>query len=376
MDNYIIIDGTEYYCEKLWRSNKKDIKKDSNGNIFPFPKEGIQWAGMHIFLTRLKEIEDILTKNNQFKMIKPKKCLLCKKNNITDKIFLHNKILWHNGLSHYIETHNIEPSGRFKDMIFYYDVHIKKQNRNFIKLNGTIYKKFVKIDRKQLNILDALMVHGGYKKKYGDHSTKYSEHAGFLDFEGDTLKKIIVSGNTSRIEDDDDDIYFPNDLDEVREYEYIFHTHPPTPRPGGRVHDGVLYEVPSLGDIFHFIENHNDGNVVGSIVVTPEGLYCIRKLSNDPHQININDDKLYKAYYKAYNKIQEDAIDKYGTQFNDKQFFKVIAQDIEWIDKLNKTLNQFNITIDFYPRKRDINNIWYLDTIYLPFRTNKKKRSI
>ena len=40
-------------------------------------------------------------------------------------------------------------------------------------------------------------------------------------------------------------------------YQYLFHTHPPTPKPGGRAGEGIVYEFPSIGDILHFIDHFN-----------------------------------------------------------------------------------------------------------------------
>jgi len=373
MYNHIIIDGDVYMMEMNWRKNKNDMTKDSKGKRFPYPREGTEWDDMKLFINRMKEIENILDRMNSYKKIENKNCLLCGKKNISTKMYLHNRILWENGLIHYIEMHSIEPSKTFKNMIYLYEIEKKKNNH--ITLNGKYEGNYVRIDKRQLNILDALMIHGGYNKKYTtENEAKYSEHAGVLDFEGTILTKIIVSSNFSRIDDDDDDIYLPVDLDNMKEYEYIFHSHPPTPKPGGRAINGILYEFPSMGDIFHFIDYHNKGNIVGSLVITSEGLYCIRKSNDDSTNISIDDDALFKAYHNAFYIIQEECIDMYGTKFSTRRFYNKIAQDTQWIDKFNKILNKYDIHIDYHPRKKDINNEWILDTVFLPFRKNKKKK--
>jgi len=375
MTNHILIDGQSYMIEKQWRSSKKSSKKDSNGKSFPYPREGVEWPGRDIFTDRLKAIEKILYAKNSFKKIENKKCLICGMLDISKIMFVHNRKVWENGLVHYITEHLIEPSDGFKEMVYLYDLTQKKSSERTVKLTGDYYGEFVKINKRQLNILDALMIHGGYNKKYtNDTEAKYSEHAGTLDFDGTILTRIIVSGNISRNDDDDDDIYLPIDMSDMREYEYIFHSHPPTPRPGGRASEGILYEVPSIGDIFHFIENHNTGNIIGSLVVTSEGLYCIRNLDINSINIQINDNALFKAYSATFNTIQDNSIDKYGTKFSVRKFYTKIAQDTQWIDQLNRTLNKFYIHIDYYPRKKDINDEWILDTVFLPFRKNKKKK--
>jgi len=222
-----------------------------------------------------------------------------------------------------------------------------------------------------------LMVHGGYAKKYVDENeTRFSEHAGMLDFADNVLSRIIVSANTTRVDQDDDEIYLPNDLDDIFDYEYIFHTHPPTPKPGGRATDGILYEFPSIGDIYHFIDHHNQGNIIGSLVCTAEGLYCIRKLTNDGIDINVDEDALYKKYNTVFNKIQRSAVNKYGDRFTTNTFYSKIAQDTEYVGLLNRTMNGFGMHIDYYPRKKDKNGKWYIDTVYLVFRANKPKKHI
>ena len=71
--------------------------------------------------------------------------------------------------------------------------------------------KYLKLDRNQILIMDALMKHGGYTRKYIDKKNRniyrFSEHAGILDFNKLGLEKLIISGKTSRIDKGDEDIY-------------------------------------------------------------------------------------------------------------------------------------------------------------------------
>ena len=191
------------------------------------------------------------------------------------------------------------------------------------------------------------MNHGGYIKRYSDDSKnkyryRFSEHAGILDFKGNFLEKIIVSGKTNRKEAGDDEIFLPQNLPENFEYEYLFHTHPPTPKPGGRVSDGILYEFPSIGDILHFIDHYNDGKTIGSIVITPEGLYNIRKLKLDKNKININENKLFKQYINLSDQVQNKAIKKYSEKFNTYTFYSKISQDKSYINIINNFLKNIN----------------------------------
>lgn len=405
-DNNLIENNKEYKLEKIWRTKKADRSRDSKGELFPYPKENESyWPDKHNILNRLESFGTFLqTKKKVIVYDEPKDCLICGKKNISTKKYKFLNIVWEDGLSHYINTHNIEPSTQFKQFILSKEITKKLNNlyrnqmvsfsargstgtdKNTKKiLNKTRLilsrvqkneKEYVMIERNQMLILDALMIHGGYAKKYIDlekNFSRYSEHAGFLDFEGDSLSKIIVSGKTNRIDEGDEEIYLPMGMDDMFDYEYIFHTHPPTPKPGGRAEDGILYEFPSIGDIYHFIDHHNEGNVIGSLVVTAEGLYNIRKANSDINDIKVNEDDLYKKYQRTFSKIQKDAIIEYGTDFTTKTFYSTIAQNVSYINKMNATLNIFDIHIDYYPRKKDVEGRWIIDTVFLVFRDNKPK---
>lgn len=388
MENVLIINDKEYKLEKIWRKKKTDYSRDSKGNLFPYPVPQVSeynWTDKKTFIERLIALNGFLDLKNKYeKYDHPINCLLCDKKNIITKRYIHDGIMWEDGLIHYMDIHNIEPSIEFKQQI--YHNYLFRQIKRINKMNHSDKTKmilervqkqnndYVMIDKNQILILDALMIHGGYMKRYTDkesEAVRYSEHAGLLDFEGNVLSKIVVSGGTTRVEAGDDEIYLPLDMDGMFEYEYIFHTHPPTPKPGGRASAGILYEFPSIGDIYHFIDHHNDGNVIGSLVVTAEGLYNIRKQSVDTDNIDIDDDKLYKNYYRKFNKIQKEAIANYGVRFSTNKFYSKIAQNTSYITSMNKTLNKFNIHIDFYPRKKDRTGEWIIDTVFLVFRHNK-----
>jgi hypothetical protein len=396
-DNSIIKNNKEYKLEKIWRSEKNDYARDSKGEIFPFPKKGSKWAGEQTVLNRLNSIDEYLNLKKKYELYEePKDCLLCDEKNVTTRRYDFMNVMWEDGLKHYIDKHNVEPSTQFKEFILTKEVtnkittffrsinkKFKRKDHRVVKnhMNKMIVsrvikddKEYVMINRNQMLILDALMIHGGYIKRYLDvkeNIGRYSEHAGFLDFEGDTLEKIIVSGKTTRIDEGDDTIYQPTAMEDMYDYEYIFHTHPPTPYPGGRVSDGILYEFPSIGDIYHFIDHHNDGNVIGSLVVTAEGLYNIRKASSGKSDISIDEEALFETYQKIFRKVQKNAITMYGTTFSPREFYSKIAQDTSFIDKLNTSLVQFDIQIDYYPRKKDVFNRWIIDTVFLVFRENK-----
>lgn len=392
-ENTLIINKKVYKLEKVWRKHKNDKTHDSKGVIFPYPHEGTYSAAERDdVISRLSNINKFLdSKTKLIKYSEPRDCLLCDKKKISTKRYVYRGLSWEDGLIHYIDKHNIEPSIQFKQFILNNEISqlnrsvstkIKSNansNKNVMKLNKVSKDStdYVVVERNQLLILDALMIHGGYEKKYEDvvkNFHRYSEHAGFLDFESDKLSKIIVSGKTTRVDKGDDEIYLPMSMDDSFEYEYIFHTHPPTPKPGGRAELGILYELPSIGDIYHFIDHHNEGNIIGSLIITPEGLYNIRKTSNDSSNIDIDEDMLFKQYQKIFKKVQNESIYQYGTDFTPKTFYTEIIQDTQYINQINTVLNKFMLQLDFYPRKLDLNNNWIIDTVFLVFRHNKTKK--
>lgn len=233
-------------------------------------------------------------------------------------------------------------------------------------------KKYVKITRNQLLILDALMNDGGYQKKYLDKHNKlrFSEHFGMLDFNDHGLDKVIVSGQTDRIDEDDTDILLPDDVPDALDYEYLFHTHPPTPYPGGRVKEGILYEFPSIADLYHFAEHYNTGNTQGSIIIAPEGLYLIT-VKKDIKKIKIpNSETIYNKMVKDLGKIQKEAINEYGYEFDNNTFYGKIGNDMTYFKMMNKMIKKYwndQILVYYRPRKYDRNTkIWYIPSFYIP----------
>lgn len=391
--NVFKIDRKTYKYESFWRSSYNDTTLDSVGNRLPWPgpwpdhrsgprsesgSEHIvdnEWQQKKLFLCKLYSVQQNLNKNIiKYNKDQYKSCLICHKKNISTGLYSVNGIRWENGLYHYIDEHNIKPSEQFIDSVFKYENKPKlPKSRKLYRLHGeTIVKnnkKYLKLERNQIMIMDALMEHGG-KKQYIDERKKtiyrYSEHAGLLDFDNNGLEKIIIYGNTFRVESNDEDIYLPESMADAFDYEYIFHTHPPTPKPGGRAHLGVVYEFPSVSDIFHFLDHYNEGETQGSIVIAPEGMYIIRKLVRDDKKININEDKFFRIISKHYAKVQHEAHLKHGHKFSTERFYSVIAQDKSFINKLNIVLNKFSIHIDYYSRIKDSEGRWIIESVYLP----------
>ncbi len=362
--NIIIRNNKEYKLIGYWDTDGYDSK----GQKFISPKDNKPWNGQESFIKQLELVEILLKKMEHYKLYdEQKNCMLCKEKHISSGRYIWKKFIWEDGLLHYIKKHNFEPNEQFLDLIYFFKLDKKVKIIGKIKEYNNI--NYIKINQNQLLIMDALMAHGGYTKKYMDLTNqnilRYSEHTGLLDFKNNILEKIVVAGNTTRIDKGDDEIFLPRDLSDLKEYEYIFHTHPPTPKPGGRSISGVLYEFPSMGDILHFIDNFNDGKICGSLVITSEGVYNIRKIELNRDKIKINEDKLFKNFNNSFYKIQDKYIKKYSTNFSKQDFYGIISQNKDPINELNETIKDFGIYIEFYPRIKVKNN-WILDKIYLP----------
>jgi hypothetical protein len=356
--NILIKNNKVYKFEKLFKPGKFDI----NNNPFPIlikeePFSKKEKKIMNKFIKKLEQVE--------------------KKVDIKGNFYTLFNIYWNTKLKNYIKNYNLRPTKEFMEFIERLEIKgdkIKLQKTKksdiVLKLPSVVFKReskrLIKLTSNQLRILDALMIDGGYDKKYFDKKNKlrFSEHAGLLDFSNTGLDKIVVSGKTDRMDRYDHSILLPDNMIEAYDYEYIFHTHPPTPIPGGRVDVGILYEFPSVSDIFHFMDHYNNGVVQGSIVVTPEGIYIIRAYDNLKKIHIINEEKVFDLLTKTSEKLQDEAIKKYGEEFTTEYFYSKIAQDKTFINKFNQILKKYNIKIYFFPRMK-IKNIWTFGDLYL-----------
>ena len=151
------------------------------------------------------------------------------------------------------------------------------------------------------------------------------------------------------------------------DFEYIFHTHPATPKPGSRTKDNILYEFPSVSDLFHFIDHYNLGKTQGSIIITPEGIYII-KCINSKLKINIkNENKIIIFLENELYRIQERAIKKFGYEISEDKFFKKVANDKTYIEMYNIIIKDLNLKI-FYKSRVLKNKKWILEDLYLKVR--------
>jgi hypothetical protein len=360
--------------EGFWRDD--DHKRDLIKNLYPIPKKYKNtWNSQFLFARKLQKIQDNI-RNQESTDIKNTKCRICDKL-ITNNEYELKRVHWKDSLLHYIVHHNHKPSFEFMDFVLSHyvglsDSHITLPSMTFTKRKN----KYVKIDKNQLQIIDALMKNGGIKS-YEDSNgnLKYSEHAGLLLFDNDVLNKLVVAANSTRIIDDDPDIFMPSNMIEAFDCEYIFHTHPATPKPGSRVNVGVLYEFPSANDIVHFMSHSTLGKTRASLVIAPEGLYIIknkkRHISSDLKSkidIILFNDTMKEEFIKLINEKQRMIQNKYIQRWNKitvSKFYNDIIYDTSYMKSLNKFLEQFNVKIDYYPRIKNNKGEMILDTVYI-----------
>ena len=232
--------------------------------------------------------------------------------------------------------------------------------------------KVFTIEKNDLFVLDALM-HDGSQQKYSHTSTnlKYSEHGGLLDFDKHGLERIIVTTH-KETDKTDPEIYFPTVTDDADDYEFMYHTHPPTPTPGARAKIGVVYEIPSLSDINTFIITYLEGKTQGSIIVAPEGFYVIRalkkKLKPEEYQL---DELMNSIMYMNYKYAE-----KYKFHVTVDIFYKKIITNNKLQIKLKQLIEKYTnkeITIDYFKRKKDSNGNWVVNKLYLIVNPKEKK---
>ena len=229
-------DDKIYYYESCWRQSQNDKKYDDNGVLYPFPVTGSKYSNRIYFISFLLKFQNYLDKIKHYnKYQKTKDCLICNAKDITDRRYMYKNIIWENGLIHYIKVHYIKPSSKF--IKFVYDNLNQNSSINFVKIENECYKRgnltYIVLKKNQIMILDALMKHGGYSKKYtyDDKTYRYFEHSGMIDFADNGVEKIIVSIEQMYTNKINDEIFMPKEIKYIADYEYIFHTHPPTPKP-------------------------------------------------------------------------------------------------------------------------------------------------
>jgi len=371
--NIIYKNNKLQFYESIWRNSIISKKYDIDNKLFPFPiKSTKKLHKKYIkFISKLKKIEKILVKQKKYKKYKKKKkCLITGKKNIGDKIFNLFNINWDNTLIYYMKIFNIIPSNQFYNFINF--ITIKSNNlilnKNFrypfFKLKGIIYKKSINqyliIKKNQLRILDALYEDGSNKLYDSNNKLKYSEHSGLIDFDLNSIDRIIVNAKTNYIDHHDNEIFLPRNMIDEADYEFIFHTHPKTKN---RIKDGIIFEFPSISDLMNFSENYNDGYTQGSLIIAPEGIYIIQAIDYEYNiiipkkkEVMILENKLMDIHNLIYRKYKE----IYSTSI----FYKKIKNNKKYINLYNNFIKKYNLYIKYISRIK-YKNKYIIPDLYL-----------
>ena len=222
---------------------------------------------------------------------------------------------------------------KFNKKFIFNNFKITEENiHNFVVhnfMNFDLYEQIALFDLKNsdinffpfktnsLNIIDGLYEEGSNKiyiennkNIFNSKIERFSEHSGLIYFSNSKLEKIVILPD-SRVDKADPVIYLPQNSVETFNVDYIFHTHPKTPFIGSRVIYSIIYEFPSISDILHFIDHHNGGKLLGSIVIAPEGIYNIRKFNFSRDKIKIDYDIFTSDLEDLYFKCYEDSMSDY-----------------------------------------------------------------
>ena len=295
-------------------------------------------------------------------------CSIC--NEKFNKKYVFNKLKFTDVDIHNFHSHNFMNFDLYEQIAL---LEMKDYDINFYPFNTN-----------SLNIIDGLYEEGS-NKIYIEHNKnifnskiqRFSEHSGLIYFSNSKLEKIIVLPD-SRVDKEDPTIYLPQNSIETFKVDYIFHTHPKTPFIGSRVIYSIIYEFPSISDILHFVDHHNKGKLLGSIVIAPEGIYNIRKYNFSRDKIRIDYEIFTSELEDLYFSCYEDSMsDYYDLIKNNREeinneikiptniFYRDIANNFKYIKEINYYLEKYDITIDFYNRVL-LNNNWIFPTIYIP----------
>ncbi len=245
--------------------------------------------------------------------------------------------------------------------------------------------EYIQLTTNNINVIDGLYEDGSKQKYlepnkniYTSEDCLYSEHYGAIEYVQNKVDNFKVY-TEMRIDKEDPSIYLPKVRNDLCSFNYIFHTHPKTPYLGSRVKYNLLYEFPSIADIVHFVDNHNQGKLLGSLVLAPEGVYLIHKYIFNREPIKIDyfifidelDYELRECYLdskKEYSKLNYKKLMRNNEiKIPDSYFYNDISKNFNYVNRINLLLSRYDLFIDFYPRiKLNKSKNWILPDIYLP----------
>jgi len=301
-----------------------------------------------------------------------KDCIQC----VTKKFYKLGNIIWSSNIKHKIELHKSYPSEYFVMVILNTSIFNNNIINPPIELKEHQIKLFtyIPLHYNKLLIIDALMQQGSHPRYLtlnrinNKEKFIYSEHSGVISIKNRLVDNIIVSAETDRTDDTDENIFLPINSKILAKHEYLFHTHPNTKTYAGRISDGIIYEFPSANDVLNFIKYHDEGLAQASLIIAPEGAYVIRPIYyQKKYEINL---ELFYFLKKFILKLEKMAIKKFKpiiTKISDPNtFHKFVGSDFTWIKMYNRFIETSNLFIEFYPREKK-NNEWCLRQINLPY---------
>lgn len=233
----------------------------------------------------------------------------------------------------------------------------------------------IQFPHNQLVILEALYRSGGEAQYDNDKKDQmlYSEHSGALDIRRDKIAQVLVFATPGRVDTSDATIIMPANVSEMKQYPYLFHTHPNTTGDHmARYREGVPYELPSPGDLHHFSHYASRGTCQGSVIVSPEGMYVMRKANwCIPVDMAGLTQKNLAGIVGSIQKEEMVRLKKIESKLVDLDaFHRYVSGDPRAINKLNVVLNDANIFVDYYPRIRR-GSTWALPEIKLNYQEPK-----
>lgn len=203
-----------------------------------------------------------------------------------------------------------------------------------------------------LQVLEALYRHGSHPV-YADPEgglAMYSEHAGVLTVHEGRINEVITTTHAYRIDANDRQIYLPQNTPTMLQHPYLFHTHPLVDEYGGRRGIGIIYELPSPGDIYNYVYHSVHGRAQASLVLAPEGLYVVRKLVPDlPCQLSERD---LRRIQTTLVEVEEAAMQRVtDLDLRDPDtFHRRVGRDTRTIRAYNRVLRPLNLWAEYYPR--------------------------
>lgn len=374
MNNHLVL-------YKFQKDNKNYVMKSIDPNIISskqlifWKKLNKQlkfkmWSFQHEFL---KYYKSYISRVETFIENDINICPICGYEDKEKRIYydLYYYICWGSLTYHMIKEHNFKPHDRLIDSI--------------ISLSTIQY---FKLKRNDLIFFEGLMYAGGRQKKFKytekkydkdeiDYDKKrlyvYSEYSGFLDVKCQPryceLDNIITLSKDRVF--DGEEIYLMFYLDKrMKTKQYMFHTHPPTPKAGSRIQtDHLVYEIPSPGDINKFARiKCQYSHVEGSIIFAPEGVYAImvKDRKKPVHNFDLKD-----FDHQAYVNSIENSYNKYGFINNEIDFYKNVLYDFSHVNALNKIVDKYNLKIAYYPKELNHENKYVYGKLFLPYNEEK-----